>query len=434
MLTPHLRIVKIKARQIFDSRGYPTVEVDAYLEDGSFGRAAVPSGASTGSHEALELRDGDNNFDGKGVNKAIKNIEDIITPAVLGLSAGGQALLDKHLIALDGTENKAKLGANATLAVSLAVAKAAANHHKQPLFRYFANLSGNPDAMSLPMPMCNIFNGGKHAANILDIQEFMVIPVGATTLPQALQMCSEVFHSLGKSLQEQGYATTVGDEGGYAPKLKNGTSEALDLISQACKTAGYEPGKDIVFALDVAASELKDGDRYNFAGEKYKFSADELIKWYQKLRNAFPLASIEDGLGEDDWQDWQKLTQELGANTQLVGDDLLVTNTHLLKKATDQKACNAILIKPNQIGTLTETIETVKAAQNAGLNTIVSHRSGETEDTTIAHLAVGLSSGQIKTGSFSRSERMAKYNELLRISELLPHATLANPFADKIKG
>ena len=423
-----MKIAKLKARQIFDSRGYPTVEVDAYLDDGSFGRAAVPSGASKGSREALELRDGGKAFEGKGVNRAIEQIEKVITPALLGLPAGGQGIIDKHMIALDGTENKSKLGANATLAVSLAVAKAAATHHQQPFFRYIANLSNNSDTMSLPLPMCNILNGGKHASRSADIQEFMIVPVGASTLPQALQMCSTTFHALAKVLSKKEYSTTVGDEGGYAPSLKHGTAEALELMVQAVQQAGYKIGDDIAFALDVAASELISGDTYNFANEQVQYNSDELIDWYAKLRSDFPIISIEDGLSENDWQGWQKLTQSLGGSCQLVGDDLLVTNTHLLNRAIEEKACNSILIKPNQIGTLTETIEAVKTAQKAGWNTVVSHRSGETEDTTIAHLAVGLNAGQIKTGSFSRTERLAKYNELLRISELLPHAKLARPF------
>ncbi len=423
-----LKIVKLKARQIFDSRGYPTIEVDAYLDDGSFGRASVPSGASTGSHEAHELRDKGKAFDGKGVTNAVENVEKVITPALLGLNAGGQALVDKNLIALDGTADKSKLGANATLAVSLAVAKAAANHHQQPLFRYFANLANNNNDMNLPMPMCNILNGGKHAQLSTDIQEFMIVPVSAKTQPQAMQICSEVFHSLGRELVDHGYATTVGDEGGYAPALKHGTGEAMEYMAAAVEKAGYKLGEDVAFALDVAATELKEGDAYNFAREGKTFSVDELTKWYEQLCENYPIVSLEDGFGEDDWLAWQKLNATIGNKVQLVGDDLLVTNTHLLNRAIKEKSCNAILIKPNQIGTLTETIETVKEAQAAGWHTIVSHRSGETEDTTIAHLAVGLGAGQIKTGSFSRSERLAKYNELLRISELLPHAQLAQPF------
>ncbi len=422
-----MKIVKIKARQIYDSRGFPTLEVDAYLEDGSMGRAAVPSGASTGSKEALELRDGGKYFEGKGVQQAVDHVNKQISSALVGYPAENQAMLDKHLIALDGTENKSNLGANAVLGVSLAVAKAMAAHKQQPLFRYIAGLSHN-DEISLPMPMCNILNGGAHAAHSTDIQEFMIIPKGAETIDTALQMCSETFHALHKVLDKHGYATTVGDEGGYAPNLKGGTKEALELISDAIQVAGYKLGDDISFALDVAASELKNGEVYNFAVENKKYSASELIDWYSELCADFPIVSIEDGLAEDDWAGWQELNQKLGHKIQLVGDDLLVTNTHLLNKAIEQKACNAILIKPNQIGTLSETIEAVVTAQKAGWRTIVSHRSGETEDNTIAHLAVGLNSGQIKTGSFSRSERLAKYNELLRIAEIVPHTTLANPF------
>jgi enolase len=423
-----MKISKIKARQIFDSRGYPTVEADVYLEDGSFGRSAVPSGASKGSKEALELRDGGGAYGGNGVEKAVSNINNVIASALVGQSAEHQSTVDKHLIALDGTEHKTNLGANATLAVSLAIAKAAANYHKQPLFRYIALLSGH-SSTELPMPMCNILNGGKHASHSTDIQEFMIVPVGAKDIQQALQICSEVFHSLAKVLAKKDYATTVGDEGGYAPSLKGGTQEALELIGDAVQLAGYKLGDDVAFAVDVAATELYKDAVYNFGYEQKKFTSDQLIQWYGELCRDYPLISIEDGLAEDDWQGWQKLNQALGAKCQLVGDDLLVTNTHLLNKAIKDKACNSILIKPNQIGTLSETTEAVITAQKAGWRTIVSHRSGETEDTTIAHLAVGLNAGQIKTGSFSRSERLAKYNELLRIAELLPHTRLAKPFS-----
>ena len=422
-----MKIVKVRARQIFDSRGYPTVEADVYLEDGSFGRAAVPSGASKGSKEALELRDGTKDFDGNGVNKAVENVNHIIAPKLIGQSAENLSTIDKQLLALDGTENKGKLGANAILAVSLATAKAAAIYKKQPLFHYIADISGHRE-LSLPMPMCNILNGGKHASRSTDIQEFMIVPVGARDFQHAMLMCSEVFHELKEVLAKNDYSTTVGDEGGYAPSLKHGTAEALELIGEAVQHAGYKLGEDIAFALDVAASELKDGDVYNFAIEGKKLSTDELIEWYGQLCSSYAIVSIEDGLTEDDWEGWQKLNSSIGASCQLVGDDLLVTNTHLLNEAIEKKACNSILIKPNQIGTITETIEAVTTAQKAGWHTIISHRSGETEDTTIAHLAVGLNTGQIKTGSFSRSERIAKYNELLRISEIIPHAKLANPF------
>lgn len=420
-------ISKIKARQIYDSRGYPTVEADVYLQDGSFGRAAVPSGASKGSKEALELRDGGRPYGGNGVEQAVEHVNKAIAGALVGGPAVSQAELDKLLLALDGTENKSKLGANAVLAVSLAYAKATADNQKRPLFQYIADISKH-DQLSLPLPMCNILNGGKHAVGSTDIQEFMIIPVGAASIDQALRMCSEVFHSLGKVLTKKSYGTTVGDEGGYAPSLAGGTKEALDLISAAVQQAGFVLGKDVAFGLDVAASELKVENGYEFPHEKHNFSGAQLVEWYKQLVSQYPIISIEDGLGEDDWENWQGLQTSLGQSTQLVGDDLLVTNTHLLTKAIENKACNAILIKPNQIGTLSETIEAVNTAQKAGWRTIISHRSGETEDTTIAHLAVGLNAGQIKTGSFSRTERLAKYNELLRIAELLPHAKLAKPF------
>lgn len=425
-----MKIAKIKARQIFDSRGYPTIEADVYLEDGSFGRAAVPSGASKGSKEALELRDGGKAYSGKGATRAIEHVNTIIAKELIGKSAENQSVIDKHLIALDGTSNKSNLGANATLAVSLAVAKAAAAFHKKPLFRYFEDLSHHHN-VSLPMPLCNILNGGKHASGSTDIQEFMIVPVGTRHIEQALQMCSEVFHALGDILEKKGYSTTVGDEGGYAPSLEKGTTEALDLMTAAVHQAGFQPGKDIAFALDVAASELQNNHGYGFRQEGEQFTTNELIDWYKELLSQYPIISIEDGLGEDDWEGWQRLQANVGDHCQLVGDDLLVTNTHLIQKAIQTDACNAVLIKPNQIGTLTETIEAVSEAQKHGWHTIISHRSGETEDTTIAHLAVGLNAGQIKTGSFSRSERMAKYNELLRIAELIPHAQLAQPYNNK---
>jgi enolase len=422
-----MKIDAVIARQIFDSRGFPTVECDVILEDGSVGRAAVPSGASTGSGEALELRDGGTAYGGKGVSKAVANIRDVIAPAVKGMNAGDQQALDAKLLELDGTENKSKLGANATLAVSLAAAKAAAIAKHLPLFMHVAELSGTTDRI-LPMPMLNILNGGKHAAGSTDIQEFMVVPIGAADFAQAMQYSSEIYHTLGKLLAEKGYATTVGDEGGYAPSVKGGSEEALALIAEAVKRAGYVLGSDVALALDVASSELGDANGYDFAREGRKYTSDELIARYKELAEKYPIVSIEDGLGEADWNGWQKLTAELGEKLQLVGDDLLVTNTKLLQKAIDQKAANAILIKPNQIGTLTETMQAVALAKKNGWRTVMSHRSGETEDVTIAHLAVGLGTGQIKTGSFSRSDRIAKYNELLRIAELLPNAMLAKPF------
>ncbi len=422
-----MNIDSIVARQIFDSRGFPTVEADVILQDGSLGRAAVPSGASTGSGEALELRDGASAFNGKGVTKAVANIRDIIAPALKGMDASDQTAIDHKLLELDGTNNKSKLGANATLAVSLATAKAAAVSKKQPLFRHVAELTGNT-TFTLPLPMLNILNGGKHADGSTDIQEFMVMPVGADSFAGAMQVASEIYHALGKVLKEKGYATTVGDEGGYAPNVKGGSEEALQLIGEAVAKAGYKLGEQVVLALDVASSELVDDAGYDFAREGQHYTTDELIAKYEDLAAKYPLVSIEDGLSEDDWEGWQKLTERLGSKLQLVGDDLLVTNTKLLQKAIDQKAANAILIKPNQIGTLTETIEAVRMAQAAGWHTVMSHRSGETEDATIAHLAVGLNTGQIKTGSFSRSDRIAKYNELLRIAEQLDNPTLAHPF------
>lgn len=421
-----MKINKIIARQIFDSRGFPTVECDVALEDGSFGRAAVPSGASTGSGEALELRDGGEAFGGKGVTKAVANVNEIIAPALAGMDASDQQAIDHRLIELDGTKNKHKLGANAMLAVSLAVAKAAAASKGLPLYQHVGELAGNTN-FTLPLPMLNILNGGKHAEGSTDIQEFMIMPVGAETFADAMQIASEVYHSLGKVLHDKGYATTVGDEGGYAPAVRGGTDEALELIKEAVGRAGYKLGEDVALALDVAASELAGEDGYNFAREGKLYTVGELIDKYAVLVEKYPLVSIEDGLAENDWAGWRSLTERLGRKVQLVGDDLLVTNTKLLKKAIEQEVANAILIKPNQIGTLSETIDAVLMAQQAGWNTVMSHRSGETEDATIAHLAVGLGTGQIKTGSFSRSDRIAKYNELLRIEETLDSARLAKP-------
>ncbi len=422
-----MKIQEIRGRVVFDSRGFPTVECDVVLEDGSLGRAAVPSGASTGAGEALELRDGGSAFNGKGVDKAVENIQTVIAPSLIGQDVENQFELDKRLLELDGTDNKSRLGANATLAVSLALAKAGAASKKQPLFEYVGGLVGNT-TFTLPLPMLNILNGGKHAEGSTDIQEFMVMPIGARDFAHAMQMASEIYHALGKVLRGKGYATTVGDEGGYAPSVSGGSQEALELISEAVEKAGYIMGQDVALALDVASSELVEGDTYNFAREGRTFTSQELVAFYADLAEKFPLVSIEDGLGENDWDGWKHLTETLGDKVQLVGDDLLVTNTALLERGIDEKAANAILIKPNQIGTLSETIQAVQMAQKAGWNTVMSHRSGETEDTTIAHLAVGLNTGQIKTGSFSRSDRIAKYNELLRIAELLPEATLARPF------
>lgn len=422
-----MNIESIIARQIFDSRGFPTVECDVILSDGSLGRAAVPSGASTGSGEALELRDGGDAFNGKGVTKAVDNVMTLIAPALKGAAANDQRAIDQKLLELDGTDNKSKLGANATLAVSLAVAKAAAASKGLPLYAHVGEIAGNSE-YTLPMPMLNILNGGKHAEGSTDIQEFMVMPVSAQDFAQAMQMASEIYHALGKVLKGKGYATTVGDEGGYAPSVQGGSNEALELISEAVAKAGYKLGEDVVLALDVASSELATEDGYDFAREGQLYTTDQLISKYEELAGKYPLASIEDGLAENDWDGWKWLTERLGKKVQLVGDDLLVTNTKLLQKAIDTEAANAILIKPNQIGTLTETIDAVRMAQDAGWNTVMSHRSGETEDTTIAHLAVGLNTGQIKTGSFSRSDRIAKYNELLRIAEQLENPVLAKPF------
>jgi len=422
-----MKIQTISALQIFDSRGFPTVECVVTLEDGSTGRAAVPSGASTGAGEALELRDGAAAFNGKGVSQAVQNIETIIAPSLVGFDATDQSGIDKRMLELDGTENKSKLGANATLAVSLAVAKAAADAKNMPLYAYIGELTGN-STFTLPMPMLNILNGGKHAAGSTDIQEFMIMPLGARDFAHAMQMASEIYHKLGKVLAAKGYTTTVGDEGGYAPSVSGGSNEALELISQAVTEAGYTMGQDVSLALDVASSELVENGSYNFAREGKIFTSAELVDFYADLAARFPLVSLEDGLGEDDWDGWKQLTEKLGATVQLVGDDLLVTNTKLLARGIEEKAANAILIKPNQIGTLSETIEAVQMAQKAGWNTVMSHRSGETEDTTIAHLAVGLNTGQIKTGSFSRSDRIAKYNELLRIASTLENPTLARPF------
>ncbi len=412
-----MRITAITARQILDSRGNPTVEAEVCLESGVVGRASVPSGASTGEHEAVELRDGGAAWGGLGVTKAVANIRTEIAQLMMGRDALDQAGLDQALIELDGTSTKARLGANAILAVSLATAKAAAAGKNLQLFEYVASLAGTKPSM--PRPMMNVINGGRHAAGSTDIQEFMIVPLGAGSMEQTLQIGTEVFHALAKVLAKAGYATTVGDEGGFAPAVRGGNAEALDLLVQAIAAAGYEPGADVALALDVAASELLHGDKYELKTEETQQSAAGLIAWYAELAAKYPIISIEDGLGENDWTGWQTLTQQLGGKLQLVGDDLLVTNVERLQHAIDGRAGNAILIKPNQIGTLTETIAAVTLAQKHNWNIIVSHRSGETEDVTIAHLAVGLGAGQIKTGSLSRSERVAKYNELLRISEHL---------------
>ena len=422
------KIKSVHARQILDSRGNPTVEADVVLEDGSFGRAAVPSGASTGSGEALELRDGGDAFGGKAVMKAVENVNSKIAEAVIGAEASDQNGIDKIMLDLDGTENKSNLGANAILSVSLAVAKAEAASENLPLYKYIAKIT-DTDELSLPMPMINVMNGGAHASWATDIQEYMILPVGAATFPEAIRMSAEVFHALASVLKEEGYPTTVGDEGGYAPRVKNGNAEPLSLLEKAVEKAGYKLGEDFALGLDVASSEFyKDGE-YDLKANGEKLNSEEMVAFVKDLADKNPLVTIEDGLAENDWENWAKLTEQLGNKVQLVGDDLLVTNVKLLQKAIDEKASNAILIKPNQIGSLSETIAAVKLAKENGFNTVMSHRSGETEDTTIAHLAVGLNCGQIKTGSMSRTDRVAKYNELLRIAEADPSIKLAHPFA-----
>ena len=419
-------IKSIHARWILDSRGNPTVEADVVLDDGSFGRAAVPSGASTGAAEALELRDGGDRFMGKGVDQAVANVNDKIAPALVGHDAADQNGVDQVMLDLDGTDNKSNLGANAILAVSLAVAKAEAKSEDLPLWQYIAKLTDTQE-VSLPLPMMNIMNGGAHAGWTTDIQEYMIMPVGAPTFAEGIRRATEVFHNLGKILKEQGYPTTVGDEGGYAPHLKGGNAEPLALIEQAVTKAGYKLGEDFVLALDVASSEFYKDGKYELKNEGKSLTSDEMIDYVQNLVENNPLVSVEDGLAEEDWAGWTKLTEKLGDKIQLVGDDLLVTNVKRLQKAIDEKAGNAILIKPNQIGSLSETIAAVKLAKEHGFNTVMSHRSGETEDVTIAHLAVGLNCGQIKTGSLSRTDRVAKYNELLRIAEANPDMPFAKP-------
>jgi len=413
-------ITDVLAREILDSRGNPTVEVDVYLEDGSFGTAAVPSGASTGAHEALELRDKDKErYLGKGVLKAVDNVMTVIGPKVIGMEATEQILIDKMMIDLDGTPTKENLGANAILGVSLAVAKAAADSVGLPLYLYL----GGVGARILPVPMMNILNGGKHADNNVDIQEFMVVPRGADSFREALRMGAEVFHHLRGVLKERGYSTSVGDEGGFAPNLKS-NEEALDVIVEAIRRAGYIPGKDAFLAIDVAASELFEGGKYHFRGVGVSRTAEEVIDFYRELVDRYPIISIEDGLAEDDWYGWAKLTRDLGKKVQLVGDDIFVTNPERLRRGIKEGVANSILIKLNQIGTITETLETVDMARRAGYTSVISHRSGETEDTTIADFAVATGVGQIKTGAPSRTDRVAKYNQLLRIEEELGDAAL----------
>ena len=419
-------ISSITARQILDSRGNPTVEADVVLRNGILGRAAVPSGASTGAGEALELRDGDNDWGGKSVYQAVRNVNEIIAPALAGKDASDQTTLDSIMLTLDGTDNKSKLGANAILSVSLAAAKAAASAKKQPLWRRIADMTGK--SPSLPLPMMNVMNGGAHAAFATDIQEFMIICKGAKTFEETLKMGTEIFHALAKILKNHDYPTTVGDEGGYAPRVHNGNREPLTLLSEAITSVGYTLGSDIVFAMDAASSEFYQDGRYELKCEGKSLSSEEMIDWLEALVNEFPIVSIEDGLAENDWSGWRQLRERIGDRIQLVGDDLLVTNTKLVQKAIDEHAANALLVKPNQIGSLTETIQAVSMAQDAGWKTVMSHRSGETEDTTISHLAVGLGCGQIKTGSLSRTDRIAKYNELLRIAESDNSLQLARPF------
>lgn len=413
-------IQEVKARQVLDSRGNPTVEADVVLASGATGRAIVPSGASTGSGEALELRDGDPKYyGGKGVAKAVWNVNYPIRELLIGNSAD-QEQVDQLMLELDGTENKSKLGANAILAVSLATAKAAARSQHLPFYEYIAAIAGTTREMCLPRPMMNVMNGGCHADWATDFQEYMIIPRSAGTMNEAVRMGAEVFHALKKVLKDRNYPVTVGDEGGYGPKVRGGNDEPLECILAAIEAAGYRPGEDVALALDVAASEFWQDGHYALKTDGSQKTAAEMVDWYAQLSQRFPIISIEDGLNENDWAGWKVLTERLGQKLQLVGDDLFVTNEKLLRRGIEEKVGNAILIKPNQIGSLTETINTVMLAKKAGYGTIISHRSGETEDTSIAHLAVGLGAGQIKTGSLSRSERIAKYNELMRIAEDRP--------------
>lgn len=414
------KIQKVIPRMILDSRGNPTIEVDVILKNGVLGRAAVPSGASTGSHEATELRDGGSEYGGKNVQHAIDIIRNEIAPVIIGSNPGFQSQIDDKLIALDGTINKSRLGANSILAVSMASAHAYAKYTEQPLFKHFAALCNrSKQQLTIPIPMCNIFNGGRHASGSIDFQEFMIVPIGISDYSRRLRACSEIFHSLGKIMGEKGWQTTVGDEGGYSAKVSGGNTAVLDLLTKAVKDAGYEAGKDVFFALDIAASEFYKEGVYELKSENRSLSADQILKYYSQLVKQYPIISIEDGLDENDWDGWEQMVSDYASNILLVGDDLLVTNPSLIKKAISQKAANALLVKPNQIGTISETIKAVTLANEAGWKTIMSHRSGETEDTTIAHLAVGLGTDFIKTGSMSRSERLAKYNELLRIQEIL---------------
>ncbi len=412
-------IQDILAREILDSRGNPTVEVDVVLEDGSFGRAAVPSGASTGAHEAVELRDKDERYGGKGVRNAVMAVNDEIADTLTGLDAEEQTAIDETLIALDGTPNKARLGANAILGVSLAVAKASADSAGLPLFRYVGGVS----ARTLPVPMMNIVNGGAHADNPIDFQEFMIMPVGASSISEAVRCGAEIFHALKKTLAADGHNTNVGDEGGFAPNLPSAVA-ALEYVSRAVEASGYKMGDEVVFALDTASTEFFKDGRYHLDGEGRVLSSDELVAYYEQLCRDFPIVSIEDGMAEDDWDGWKSLNTVLGKTVQLVGDDLFVTNTERLSRGIEEGAANSILVKVNQIGTLTETLAAVDMAHRAGFTAVMSHRSGETEDSTIADLAVATNCGQIKTGSLARSDRLAKYNQLIRIEELLEDSAI----------
>lgn len=408
-------IVDIHAREILDSRGNPTVEADVVLQSGAFGRAAVPSGASTGVHEAVELRDGDKKrYGGKGVEKAVKNVNDEIYDALAGLEAADQIEIDNTMINLDGTENKGRLGANAILAVSMAVAKAQAEEADLPLYRYL----GGTMARTLPVPMMNIVNGGQHADNPIDIQEFMIMPVSASSIKEAVRMGAEIFHTLKKNLKAAGHNTNVGDEGGFAPNLKS-AEEALSFIVKAISDAGYKPGEDVVLAIDAASSEFYENGKYEMKGEGKSYTNAQMVEFYKDLCSRFPIFSIEDGMAEDDWEGWKMLTDAIGDKVQLVGDDLFVTNPKRLAMGIEKGVANSILVKVNQIGSLTETMKAVDMAHRAGYTAVLSHRSGETEDTTIADIAVATNCGQIKTGSMSRTDRMAKYNQLIRIEEEL---------------
>jgi len=412
-------IIDVYAREVLDSRGNPTVEVEVTTESGAFGRAIVPSGASTGEREALELRDGDKSrFMGKGVTKAVANVNDIIADAVLGMDVTDQNAIDKVMLELDGTNDKSKLGANAILGVSMACARAAADYYDMPLYKYFGGFNGK----TLPVPMMNVLNGGSHADSTVDFQEFMIMPVGASSVKEAVRMGAETFHNLRKVLKGKGYNTNVGDEGGFAPSCVEGNEEPLKLIVEAITAAGYVPGKDICIAMDVAASEFYNTETGNYDLEKSgqgTKTTDEMIAMYEEWVEKYPIVSIEDGLGERDWDGWKKLTDKLGSKIQLVGDDLFVTNPAILKEGIEKGIANSILIKVNQIGSLTETFDAIEMAKKAGYTCVVSHRSGETEDTTIADIAVGLNAGQIKTGSMSRTDRIAKYNQLIRIEDEL---------------